>query len=202
MPFVNSYRFADNGGGLPPVIGTTLTTSTGTSNLLDYPVEGLYNYSLSISIIPQSFIGNGQKQINKIGWDTNGWSSGYTVINQRIFLAHTSLSSVGGTWNSFVTNSCSDFTEVKTSSVVIFSGSGTTTVTFDTNFYYNGTDNLAILWENGDGSWSSGYGWTESVTTSNQATKTVYSDSTNSTDLKNSTLNGGYLRIPNLIIHY
>lgn len=202
MPFVNSYRFSSSGGGLPPVIGTTLTTSTGTSNLLDYPLEGLYNYSLSISIIPQSFIGSGQKQINKIGWDTNGWSNGYTVNNQRIFLAHTSLSSVGSTWNSFVTNSCSDFTEVKNSSTIVFPGAGPTTITFDTNFYFNGTDNLAILWENGDGSWSSGYGWTESVTTSNQATKTVYSDSTNSTNLKNNTLNGGYLRIPNLIIHY
>jgi hypothetical protein len=39
------------------------------------------------------------------------------------------------------------------------STNGWQTITFDSPFVYNGTDNLLLIWENRDGDWTSGYGW-------------------------------------------
>jgi hypothetical protein len=60
----------------------------------------------------------------------------------------------------------SDVTIVKSFNWII-SANGFVQILFDTNFCYNGTSNLIIGWENRDGSWTSGYGWGESISSTN-----------------------------------
>ena len=146
----------------PTIQNLTWTSSTGTSNGNKYPAYGLYDYSHTMYIIRADEL-SGSKLLNGLEIELDGYTAGYTYNNQIIKLAHitdnefgtsvqVNLSGIGG---------LTDLTTVKNNFTFTISSSGYQTIDFDTNFEYNGSDNLLIIWENRDGSYSSGYGWAE-----------------------------------------
>jgi hypothetical protein len=166
---INPYRFGGGGGGggCAPVEGLTVTTTpTGTSNAIYAPAYGLYDYSVTCTLVLASEIGSGvSKQFTGLAFDLNGWSSGYTMINQSIEIFHTSESSIqnNGTVNNPVTD-IRDKTPVKTNfTFTAPSANGYYQINFDTNFCWNGTDNVVVRWTNNDGTWTGSYGWSESI---------------------------------------
>ena len=176
-------------GGCTPIQSLTFNANSGTSNLYNAPVYGLYDYGMSMFLIDQSELGSGEKQLTSISFEAAGFTSPYTVNNQRIQLAHTTdtnlTSSIqitnGGsvaTPATFTGVNFSDLQEVKTPFTWAISN-GWITVTFDSTFCYNGVDNLLIIWENRDGTWTSGYGWWESwFSNTNTETWYKYQDTT------------------------
>jgi hypothetical protein len=166
---INPYRFGGGGsGGCAPVEGLTVfTTPTGTSNVTYAPAYGLYEYSVTVSLILASEIGAGvSKQFTGLAFELNGWTNGYTMENQNIEIFHTSESSIqnNGTVNNPV-NDIRDKTVVKSNfTFVAQNGTVYVQVNFDTNFCWNGTDNVVVRWTNNSGAYTySGYGWSEGI---------------------------------------
>ena len=161
MEFYNQIGMM-RGSSCTPILGLDFTSNAGTSNVNRYPAYGLYDYSHSMFIIQQSEIGAVEKQIENLQIDLAGYSSGYTFTDQTIKLAHVTESEFGTNVQVDLSGlTVSDLTEVKSSFTLNAHPSGWKTLTFDTNFCYNGTDNLLIIWENRDGSYQSGYGYAE-----------------------------------------
>ena len=166
---INPYRFGGGGGGggCAPVEGLTVTTTpTGSSNAIYAPAYGLYDYSVSCTLVLASEIGSGvSKQFTGLAFDLNGWTNGYTMENQNIEIFHTSdtIIRTGGTANNPV-NDIRDKTVVKTNfTFTAPSANGYYQINFDTNFCWNGTDNVVVRWTNKDGTGFAGNGWTESL---------------------------------------
>lgn len=147
-------------------------TTEGTSNVSDYPAYGLYNYSHTMFILKQSELGS-QKNITGLQIHMAGYSAGYSYNNQTIKIAHITDSQFGT--NVQITNTNGDVSGIAglkdLQTVKIFNWavtSGYNNINFNSNFCYNGVDNLLIIWMNKDGSWQSGYGWAECHSTSAQ----------------------------------
>jgi len=147
-------------------------TTEGTSNVSDYPAYGLYNYSHTMFILKQSELGS-QKNITGLQIHMAGYSAGYIYNNQTIRIAHITDSQFGT--NVQITNTNGDVSGIAgikdLQAVKNFNWSvtsGYNNINFDSNFCYNGIDNLLIIWINKDGSWQSGYGWAECHSTSAQ----------------------------------
>ena len=178
---INPYRFGTGGGGgCAPVEGLSIiTTPTGTYNGNYAPAYGLYDYSVTCTLVLASEIGSGvSKQFTGLAFDLNGWNSGYTMFNQSIELFHTSdtIIRVGATAGDPV-NDIRDKTPVKTNfTFTAPSVNGYYQINFDTNFCWNGTDNVVVRWTNNDGSWSGGYGWTESRSSAGYRFGVEYTD--------------------------
>lgn len=143
--------------------GLTLSLPTGTSNEERYPAYGLYDYSHTMFIIRADEIGSGQKIITGLEIEMAGYNPNYTFYNQTIKLAHTSDLEFGSNVNVNLNgiNNLANITEVKTNFDWTINSNGYQSINFDTNFEYNGTDSLLIIWENRDGMWGSGFGWAE-----------------------------------------
>lgn len=128
-----------------------IAIGTGTLNIEKYPFNGYYNYSWSDAIYTQNDIGaNGS--ISKISFYVDNAPSNYTMLNQLIYIRSTSATS----FTDNVYPGTSGFTQVYNGSIT-YNGSGLKEVTFTTPYYYNGTDNLEILFENRDGSYAAGF---------------------------------------------
>lgn len=147
-------------------------TTEGTSNVSDYPAYGLYNYSHTMFILKQSELLT-QKNITGLQIHMAGYSTGYTYNNQTIKMAHITDSQFGSSVQILNTNGdvsgiggLKDLQTVKTFNWTVTSGYNN--INFQSNFCYNGIDNLLIIWMNKDGSWASGYGWAECHSTSAQ----------------------------------
>ena len=143
--------------------GLTWSSTVGNSNVERYPAYGLYDYSHTMFIIRADELGSGQKLIEGLEIEMAGYSSNYTFYNQTIKLAHTSDLEFGTNVTANLGNisNLSNLTEVKTNFDWTIGSSGYQSINFDTNFEYNGTDSLLIIWENRDGMWGSGFGWAE-----------------------------------------
>jgi len=143
--------------------GLTWTSPVGTSNIEKYPAYGLYDYSHTMFIIRASEIGTGSKLLNGLEIEVAGYNENYTLYNQTIKLAHTSDLEFGSNVNVNLNgiNNLANLTEVKTNFDWTINSNGYQSINFDTNFEYNGTDSLLIIWENRDGMWGSGFGWAE-----------------------------------------
>jgi hypothetical protein len=163
MSFViNPYVYSTPSGDCSAIVGSTFSSQAGTTNILRYPFYGLYDYSHSMFIINQSEFGTGEKQLESISFDLRGYTSGYTYNNQTIRIGHTSDSEFGPSVQVDLTGlTAYDVKTVKSSFSFTISSSGWATITFDDNFCYNGIDNLLVIWENRDGTWQSGYGYSE-----------------------------------------
>jgi len=137
---------------------TNLTGSSsvagGTSAANDprIPYYGLYNYGWSAWILTPSQIG-GAKQISGIGIYHSQYTTPYTYSNQVIKMGHVVQSA-------FPASPLIDLSDLTLSNFKIVRGSHDFTITsnntwfkhtFDSNFCYNGTSNLLIVWENRDG---------------------------------------------------
>jgi hypothetical protein len=139
----------------------TVSVGSGTSNVYRYPFYGLYDYSHSMFIYTQSEIG-ASKRLDQIEFDLAGYTPGYTFNNITIKLAHTTDDEFGTNIKVDLTNlNYSDLTTVVNSQNITIPGSGWLNISFSTTFNYNGVDNLLIIIENRDGSWASGYGYSE-----------------------------------------
>ena len=147
----------------PTIQNLTWTSPAGTSNEERYPAYGLYDYSHSMFIIRASEIGSGSKLLHGLQIEMAGFTGGYTFANQTIKLAHTSDLEFGDNVKVDLTNinNVTNLTTVKANFDWNIGSSGFQTITFDTNFEYNGSDSLLIIWENRDGNWNSGFGWSE-----------------------------------------
>jgi hypothetical protein len=136
-----------------PVAAQHVEIGTGTSTTSYVPFYGFYDYSWSQAIYLQSEIGSAV-QIDGISYYVDNTPSSYKMLNQSVYLKHTTLTSFPD--ETYDNPSSAGFTQVYNGSNT-WNGSGWHEITFDTPFAYNGTDNLIVCWENHDGTYASGY---------------------------------------------
>lgn len=155
-------------GGTDPATGPTIQNLTwnigsGTSNIERYPAYGYYNYSHSMFIIRAEELDQNPMLLHGLQVEIAGYTPGYTYNNQTIKIAHTTDNQFGDNVKTDLTNisGVSDLTTVKDSFTWTINDSGWQTIDFDTNFEWNGTDHVLIIWENRDGGWGPGFGWAE-----------------------------------------
>jgi hypothetical protein len=155
--FFNQGSRAGSGGGCATIVGaTTSAIVNGTSNSNDIPFEAYWNYSVSGIILLASELGSAKQFTGLQIERTSG--TAISQLNQTIQLMHVTESEM----NLYPAVDLSDLTvsdrtTCYTGSVFLNSSAGYYTVNFGTNFCYNGTDNVAILWENRDGAYTSSY---------------------------------------------
>lgn len=130
---------------------SSLTIGTGTLNTEKYPFNGYSNFSWSDVIYTQSELG-ASGTISKIAFFVDNAPSAYTMNNQLIYIRNTSSQSFTNTSYPGI----SGFTQVFNGTIT-YNGAGWKEITFSTPYNYNGIDNLEILYENRDGSFSSGF---------------------------------------------
>lgn len=141
--------------------GLTTTIGTGTVNDYDFPFDGMWDYSFTAIIILQSELGTA-KQLTSMQFDAGGFSTPYTVNNQDIYIGHIAESQFPATALIDLSDvTISDYTQVVNSQTLTVSSNDWTELNFDTNFCYNGSDNIIVVWWNRDTSWASGNGYAE-----------------------------------------
>ena len=164
---INPYVFQGSLCSTPITNGSSLIAN-GTNNLFEAPAYGLYDYSWSSFIYTAGLIG-AARQIRGIEVQVSSFTTPYTFNNQTIKLAHLAPATT-----QFDATPAVDWSDMPVSDVTIvkvfnftITANGFIQILFDTNFCYNGTSNLILGWENRDGSWQSGYGWGESIGSTN-----------------------------------
>lgn len=148
----------EGAGGCASIQGVTTQYANGTFNQNEMPFNGFYDFGVSGVIYLQSELGSA-KQFTGLQVETAyNESSPQTQLNQKIYIAHC----VESQFNSSPQIDISDLTI--SDQVLVYDGNfftGTTAdwygITFDTNFCYNGTSNIVILWENRDGAYTFDY---------------------------------------------
>ena len=152
-----AFMKTQSGDACAAVVGaTTSAIVNGTSNSNDMPFESYWKYSVSGIILLASELGSAKQFTGLQIERTSG--TAITELNQTIQLMHVTESQM----NLYPAVDLSDLTvsdrtTCYTGSVYLSSSAGYKTVNFSTNFCYNGTDNVAILWENRSGTWTSSY---------------------------------------------
>ena len=149
--------------------GASAVVGINVSNVAFIPHYGLYDYGWSAWILTPAEIG-GAKQISAIGVYSISYNTGYTYPNQVIKMGHVSQSA----WPSATPQI--DLSDLTVTNLKTVKSSFSDTVVnnvyskhiFDSNFCYNGTSNLLIVWENRCGAWASGYGTHNHMTGVNQ----------------------------------
>lgn len=159
-----------NGGGSsgPGEIQIGSIPSTPNSYGTDdgQPFDGYYEYSISLQIYTASELGNTSRTFNKIAFylpDVLGsfpWPPSVNWCDQSIILAHTTQDylTTSDNCNLSTLSGISNTTTVKSSFCLQYNVSGGTWVehSFDTNFNYNGSDNLLVKWVNEENDYWSG----------------------------------------------
>jgi len=160
---INPYVF-NNSSCATPITNASSLIANGTNNVFQAPAYGLYDYSWSSFIYTAGLIG-AARQIRGIEVQVSSFTTPYTFNNQTIKLAHLALATT-----TFDANPAVDWSDMPVSDVTVVksfnwtvSANGFIQILFDTNFCYNGVDNLILGWENRDGSWAIGYGWGEAI---------------------------------------
>jgi hypothetical protein len=155
--FIIRKKPAATGGGT-----LELGNPSSTDKADKCPFDLFYNYGVFMNLYPQSEVGSSKTITGLEVYIYKGSSSAtfpMTYNNQTIKLMHTtdtefsgsSKTSYTGFNNSNLTTCKSNF-----SYVIPNQSEGWITINFDTNFSYNGTDNLIISWEHNDGSYENG----------------------------------------------
>ena len=162
----------------PSIKGLTWSTTVGTTNRSYFPAYGLYDYSVYMSIFLQSELDSGIEVLTGLEVQLGSYSTNYTYYNFTVKVAHTNSSSIGSysVYPNLSGLTTSDITTVKNEFDWTVSN-GWNTINFDTNFEWNGTDNIVVLYENRDGSWDSGYGHGESHSPGSYLSGYKYQDS-------------------------
>ncbi len=130
---------------------TEVVIGNETSSTELYPFNGNYNYSWANELYTSSEV-NASGYITKVSFYVDNSPSNYTMTNQKIYVKHTTTSNYSDANYPGTTG----FTLVYEGSIT-YNGSGWKTITLNTPFKYNGTDNLELLFESRDGSSASGY---------------------------------------------
>lgn len=136
---------------------TSSAIVNGTSNSNDMPFEGFWDYSVSGIILLASELGSA-KQFTGLEVQ-KAYGGSISQQNQTIQLMHVTESQMNLYPNVDLSDlTVSDRTTCYTGSVFIGTIDGAWYgVNFSNNFCYNGTDNVAVLWENRDGVYASSY---------------------------------------------
>ncbi len=148
-------------------IGTS--TSNGSTNVI--PAYGYYDYGWSAMLYSHNEIGSAGT-ITSLQFQQSN-SVNYTLYSQYVYMAVVSDS---------VFNSTAYITPTSVGATLVYSGNtswngtGFHGITLQTPFVYNGTGNLLVLWENRDGSYSSGNPNWYYTTTTNSKAKYRYKD--------------------------
>ena len=199
---INSHRFSVS-GGCAPIVGTDFTVLSGTGTVLHYvPYTGYYNYSLGIWLMTSFELGTAKQftglQLSKAYTEP----SGITQLNQTIKIYHTTATELPSTINttgtfgsSLTLNGVNAFLPVSDETTVLNSSwyqtasAGWKNLNFSSNFCYNGTDNVVVMWVNNDGAYDvSNYPFWDTDTTLASTNKGAwnYSDSSGPTSLSRS----------------
>jgi hypothetical protein len=183
MTSSNTLNVNITSAGIP---AGTYQIGSGSSNITKAPLYGFYDYSqfgvIYTASVIQAQIGDGTGTsggtISSLFFQYSGWSTGYTANNQTVKFSHTSANDLG---SSSITPDYSHITITDTTTVKgnftfknpssenweeIGDNVTNQSAGFDTNFIWDGTSNILISWENGDGTWGSGYGWLEGSSSS------------------------------------
>jgi hypothetical protein len=147
---------------------TIRTIGTGTTVSERYPTNGYYNFGWSNFIYLSSEI-NAAGVVTDMSFYVDNTPSNYVMNNQKVFLRTTTASS----YSSSSYPGTSGFEEVFEGTLT-FNGSGWVKVTFDEPFFYDGVDNLEVLFENRDGSWASGFPYFRNTATGSGNNRTRY----------------------------
>ena len=103
------------------------------------PIEPYYRYTYSQQIYYQSEI-NEEGNISALAFEYNGYTT--TNFDVEIYLGHTTRSTFTTTTNNWI--SYSDLTKVYDGTYSVSNSAGWYSITFDTPFYYNNSDNLVV----------------------------------------------------------
>lgn len=162
--------------------GVAYTIGSGTITQSSSPFHGYYDFSWSKVIFTKAEINtaglNSSGNIDAIAFHVGNSPTNYLMLDQRIYIRHTSLSMYGAATDETGTGypNNSGFTQVFQGDI-IFNGGGWQEITFDTPFSWNNTNNIEILCENWDGSYSSGYpSFTSTSTSPNYMTVNKFTD--------------------------
>ena len=138
------------------IIGTG--TSTGSTN----PFYGLYDYSWSKVIYTATELStagmSASAEISGLGFYVGNTPANYTMLDQRVYVRHTSLANYGTATDETGTGypNNANFTQVFQGNLT-YNGGGWHYLNFSTNFEWNGTDGLEFLFENWDADYVTGY---------------------------------------------
>lgn len=176
------------GGGCAPVVGTNSTFISGTGTVLSYvPYTAFYNYSLGIFLMTASELGTAKQftglQLSKAYTEP----AGVTQLNQTIKIYHTTATELPSTVNTsgtFGSNltlvganaglPVSDETTVLDGSWYQSAASGWKNLNFSTNFCYDGSSNVVIMWVNNDGAYTFDYPFWDTDSTSSSTNRGAY----------------------------
>tara|TARA_R110000772_G_scaffold56410_1_gene128434 strand:- start:2439 stop:3038 length:600 start_codon:yes stop_codon:yes gene_type:complete len=142
-----------------PAIPQDLQVGSQTVNVTYLPQNGYYDYSQTALLFNSSEITPiAGKSITGISLFYRGWTAGFQLLNQNIYLydmveSNFSTMPLIDYSNYTATNA----TPCKTNFDIIVSN-GWMRFDFTTNYNYTGNKNLLISLENFDGSWTSGFG--------------------------------------------
>lgn len=157
----------------------------GITGQSEVPFNGYYDYGWSAMIYPQTDIDNAGN-ITEIAFYVSNNPSNFDTYNQKIYMGHES--------NTVFSNTSkpdpSSLTEVFNGDIT-WDGSGWHTITLDTEFNYNNTDNLLVYYENKDGSWEGTLNFYYTISTDDNA---IY----NRNDGSFPTGDGSYHCFPNI----
>jgi hypothetical protein len=134
-----------------PALSQHVEIGTGTSETGRVPTYYLFDYGWSQVIYLQSEIGE-STEISGISYYVNNTPSNYEMLNQRMYLKHTTLATFPDA--AYDDPATAGFTQVFQGDVT-WNGSGWHEITFDTPFAYNGSDNLIVYWQNHDADYAS-----------------------------------------------
>ena len=134
-----------------------VTIGAGTGVVYDIPSYGFYEYSWSTMIYQQSEI-DMEGEITQIRFNVQDTPADYTMPNQKIYMAHTTLSSFP---NASV-EEAEESNHVSSDWILVYDGTlvwnvGWNEITLDSPFSWNNTDNLLIKVENYSGTYSWDY---------------------------------------------
>jgi len=169
IPFIAIFLFTTNLFADEVIIGTS-TTSGSVSTV---PAYGYYNYSWS-AVIYNSYELNGPSTITGLEYQKSNSTSTYYMYNQTVYLANVTDSVFYNA--TYINPSSIGATLVYSGTMIYNSATGFQGITFQTPFNYTG-GHLLVLWENRDGSYSSGNPiWYYTPTPSANKVKYQYSD--------------------------
>ncbi len=123
-----------------------------TASTTTVPFSGLWDYGWSTAVIPGELIGDAI-EINSISFDVFNSPANYEMLTQKVYMRHTQVDTASVQYPDPENNG---YTLVYDANVT-WNGQGWQGIDFATNFNYDGSSNLEIVWENWDGDYVSGY---------------------------------------------
>ncbi len=123
-----------------------------TASTTTVPFSGIWDYGWSTVVIPGELIGSAI-EINSISFDVFNTPVNYETLSQKVYMRHTEVDTASVQYPDPENNG---YTLVYDADI-LWNGQGWQGINLATNFNYDGSSNLEIVWENWDGSYVSGF---------------------------------------------